>query len=138
VMVVTDACVRTIQTEAVPKQAKMGERMMTVTSGALPQNSAVAVVGSGTMGVGIAQVAAVAGHPVILYDTRTAAVPTAIQNVRHNLQKLASKGKMSADSAGSASARLRAASSLAELRGVAIVIEAIVEDLDVKRQLFTE
>lgn len=111
---------------------------MAITSDVLPQGSLVAVVGSGTMGAGIAQVAAAARHPVILYDVRTDAVPPAIQGVRQNFQKLASKGKISAESAESASARLRAASSLGELRGAGIVIEAVVEDLDVKRQLFTE
>jgi len=112
--------------------------MTAITSGALPQGSLVAVVGSGTMGAGIAQVAAAAGHPVILYDARTAAVPAAIQGVRQNFQKLASKGKLSAGLAESASARLCASSSLGQLGGAGIVIEAIVEDLDVKRQLFAE
>jgi 3-hydroxybutyryl-CoA dehydrogenase len=111
---------------------------MAVTSSAIPPESLVAVVGSGTMGAGIAQVAAGRGHPVILYDARPDAVSTAIQGIRQNFQKLASKGKISGDSAESAAQGLRAASTLGDLRGAPIVIEAIVEELEAKRQLFGE
>ena len=90
------------------------------------------------MGAGIAQVAALGGHVVVLYDSRVDAVPKAIQGIRQNLDKLVTKGKLSADAAESASARLRAASSLSELRESGIVIEAVVEDLEVKQQLFAE
>lgn len=105
---------------------------------ALPPDSLVAVVGSGTMGAGIAQVAAVSGHPVILYDTRADAVPVAIQNIRENLQKLAAKKKLSCLEAEQAGSRLRSASRLEDLRGASLVIEAVVEDFDVKRQLFSD
>jgi 3-hydroxybutyryl-CoA dehydrogenase len=90
------------------------------------------------MGAGIAQVAAAAGHPVVLYDTRADAVPVAIQSIRQAFQKLAQKGKLSPTEAESAGSRLRPATHLQELRGAAIVIEAIVEDLEVKRQLFMD
>jgi len=111
---------------------------MAVASSALPQESLVAIIGSGTMGAGIAQVAAAAGHPVVLYDIRADAVQAAIGNIRQNFQKLAAKGKLSTASAESASARLRVASNLGELREAKIVIEAIAEDLDIKRRLFRE
>lgn len=110
---------------------------MEMMSGAIPKGSLVAVVGSGTMGAGIAQVAAAAGHPVLLYDTRTDAVPLAIQSVCQTFEKLASKGKVSAEAAEKAAALLRAATKLDELRSAGIVVEAIVEDLDVKRHLFS-
>jgi 3-hydroxybutyryl-CoA dehydrogenase len=90
------------------------------------------------MGAGIAQVAASAGHPVILYDARSEAVPAAIATIRQNLQKLVSKGRLSPEGAEKASAGLRAASNLNELSGAGIVIEAILEDLGVKRQLFSD
>lgn len=90
------------------------------------------------MGAGIAQVAAAAGHPVLVYDTRTEVVPTAIAAIRQNLQKLVSKGRISAEAAAQASEALRAASSLRELSGAGMVIEAVLEDLNVKRQLFAE
>jgi 3-hydroxybutyryl-CoA dehydrogenase len=64
---------------------------------------------AGTMG---AQVAAGAGHPVIFYDAQPDAVSTAIQGIRQNFQKLASKGKISGDSTQSAAEGLRAASTL--------------------------
>jgi 3-hydroxybutyryl-CoA dehydrogenase len=110
--------------------------MTTMPSGALSQSSLVGVVGSGTMGAGIAQVAALAGHPVALYDARTDAVPKAIQGIRQSFEKLVAKRKLSTEAAENALARLRAASSLKELRESGIVIEAVVEDLEVKRQLF--
>jgi 3-hydroxybutyryl-CoA dehydrogenase len=109
-----------------------------IPSDAIPPGSLVAIVGSGTMGAGIAQVAAAAGHPVILYDTRADAVPVAIQNIRQTFQKLAQKGKLSPAEAESAGSRLRPATQLPELRGSAIVIEAIVEEIEVKRQLFAD
>ncbi|MGA8766189.1 MAG: 3-hydroxyacyl-CoA dehydrogenase [Candidatus Acidiferrales bacterium] len=109
-----------------------------MSSSALSKNSLVAVIGSGTMGAGIAQVAALAGHAVALYDSRTDAVPKAIQGIRQSFEKLVSKRKLSTEAAESASARLRAATSLTELRGSGIVVEAVVEDLEVKRQLFAE
>lgn len=107
-----------------------------MTPGAIPANGLVAVVGSGTMGAGIAQVAAAAGHPVALYDTRTDIVPIAIENIRQNFRKLAHKGKLSTTEAENAGLRLGHATDLGELRGAAIVIEAIAEDLDAKRELF--
>jgi 3-hydroxybutyryl-CoA dehydrogenase len=112
--------------------------MTTIPSGALSQSNLVGVIGSGTMGAGIAQVAAVAGHPVALFDTRTDAAPNAIQSIRQNLEKLVSKGRFSSEAVESTLARLRAASSLNELRGAGIVIEAVVEDLEPKRLLFAE
>lgn len=105
---------------------------------ALSRHSLVAVVGSGTMGEGIAQVAAVSGHPVILYDSRPGAVPVAIQNIHKNLQKLAQKKKLSCCEAEQAGSRLRAATRLEDLRSASLVIEAIVEDIDVKRRLFSD
>lgn len=111
---------------------------MTVTSSALPQDRLAAIIGSGTMGAGIAQVAAAAGHPVILYDIRADAPHAAIESVRRNLQKLAAKGKLSVASAESAAARLRVATNLGELREAKIIIEAIAEDLHIKRGLFRE
>ncbi|MDE3108882.1 MAG: 3-hydroxyacyl-CoA dehydrogenase, partial [Acidobacteriota bacterium] len=90
------------------------------------------------MGQGIAQVAAVSGHPVVLYDTRADAVPVAIQNICKNLQKLAEKNRLSLIDAEEAGSRLRSATRLQDLGGAALVIEAVVEDLDVKRQLFSD
>ena len=104
----------------------------------LDPSSLIAIVGSGAMGAGIAQVAAAAGHPVKLYDTRPEAVEAALGNIRKTFQMLADKGRMSAQAAQEAGGRLSAASSLQDLAGAALVVEAIVENLDIKRQLFAD
>lgn len=103
---------------------------------ALPASATVAVIGSGTMGAGIAQVAAVAGHPVLLYDSREGAATKAIGDIRTSLDKLANKEKIRAEVAQAASERLRVASSLQELREARLVVEAIVEQLAAKQELF--
>lgn len=105
---------------------------------ALPKGSIVAVVGSGAMGSGIAQVAAAAGHEVRLYDTRPEAVNKAIADIAKAYAKLVEKGRMGAAEADLAHERLQPAASLNDLSGAALVVEAIVENLDVKRKLFTD
>ncbi|PHV04176.1 3-hydroxyacyl-CoA dehydrogenase PaaC [Janthinobacterium sp. BJB412] len=105
---------------------------------ALSTDKIVAVVGSGAMGAGIAQVAAVAGHTVKLYDTRPEAVAKALADIAKVFAKLVDKERMSAADAAAANARLRGAATLAELADAALVVEAIVENLDVKRGLFAE
>jgi 3-hydroxybutyryl-CoA dehydrogenase len=87
----------------------------------------VAVVGAGTMGAGIAQVAAAAGHPVLVYDALPGAAGHAIAKVR---ERVARRG---GDPSG---LDLTAASDLTGLAAAGIVIEAIAEDLAVKRALF--
>jgi 3-hydroxybutyryl-CoA dehydrogenase len=98
----------------------------------------VAVIGSGRMGAGIAQVAAAAGHPVSLYDVNSDAVSSAIQGVRESFQKLVAKKRMTAEVCGAAQSRLGTASSIGELKGAKLVIEAVLEDLETKRQVFRE
>ncbi|MES2320308.1 MAG: 3-hydroxyacyl-CoA dehydrogenase PaaH [Pseudomonadota bacterium] len=105
---------------------------------ALEKGSIVAVIGSGAMGSGIAQVAAAAGYEVRLFDTRPEAVAKAIADIGKMYAKLAEKGRMSADEAAAAGARLHPVAELREMAGAAIVIEAIVENLDVKRMLFAD
>jgi 3-hydroxybutyryl-CoA dehydrogenase len=105
---------------------------------ALAQGSVVAVIGSGAMGSGIAQVAAAAGYDVRLFDTRPDAVVKAIADIGKVYGKLVEKGRMSGEDAAAASARLHPLGSLHEVAGAAIVIEAIVENLDVKRMLFAD
>ncbi|MGZ5199549.1 MAG: 3-hydroxyacyl-CoA dehydrogenase PaaH [Telluria sp.] len=105
---------------------------------ALPKGSIVAVVGSGAMGSGIAQVAAAAGHEVRLYDTRPEAVNKAIADIAKTYAKLVEKGRMGAAEADLAHERLQPAASLNDLSDAALVVEAIVENLDVKRKLFAD
>lgn len=105
---------------------------------ALPPDVVVAVIGAGAMGAGIAQVAASAGHPVRLYDTRPQAAANAIAGIRANLARLVDKGKLDAAAATAAGERLSPVDQLAELAGSGLAIEAIVEDLAAKRTLFAE
>ena len=74
----------------------------------------------------------------MLYDSQTDVVPKAIENLHNTLSRLASKGKLSAEDAAKASARLRSASSLQDFRGTSLIIEAVVENLEIKRRLFSE
>lgn len=98
----------------------------------------VGVIGAGTMGSGIAQVAAQAGHPVVLYDTRRQAVDRALDALRTTLTKLVEKGRLTDEQAKGIHARILPAGDLKELEGCGLVIEAIVEDLGVKQRLFAD
>ncbi|NBW00637.1 MAG: 3-hydroxyacyl-CoA dehydrogenase PaaC [Betaproteobacteria bacterium] len=105
---------------------------------ALPVSTPIAVVGAGAMGAGIAQVAASAGHRVMLLDNRPGAAAQAVQSIAAQLNRLAEKGKLTAQTAQAASARLVAATQLSELVDCGLVIEAIIEDLQAKRKLFLD
>ena len=98
----------------------------------------VAVIGAGTMGSGIAQVAAQAGHSVVLFDTRREAVDKALAGLRKTLDKLVEKGKLTAEQADGIHGRITPASDLKDLSGSGLVIEAIIEDLGIKQKLFAE
>ena len=104
----------------------------------LEKKSVVAVIGSGAMGAGIAQVAAVAGHTVRLYDTRLGAVGQAIAGIGKALARLVEKGRLGAAEADLARERVLPMRALDEAADAALVVEAVVEDLDVKRVLFAE
>jgi 3-hydroxybutyryl-CoA dehydrogenase len=94
----------------------------------------VGVIGSGAMGAGIAQVAAVAGHQVVIYDNNEAALQKAEKNLSATLHKLQEKGKLAA--ADEVIGRLSYTSKLEGLAACKLVIEAIVENLAVKQQVF--
>ena len=98
----------------------------------------VLVVGAGIMGMGIAQVAAQAGHQVWVYDTRADAVVEAKQKLADSLAALVAKGKMTADAVQAALSRITPVAQLSEAAHVDLVVEAIVENLSVKRSLFQE
>ncbi len=98
----------------------------------------VAVVGTGTMGQGIAQVALVAGHPVRLYDAAPGRAEEAARSIAARLSRLVDKGRLDAAGRDAALARLRPAAQLTDLAGSALVIEAILEQLTAKQKLFDE
>ncbi len=95
------------------------------------------LVGTGIMGRGIAQIAAQGGIRVILYDTRADAALAAREYVTGQLTKLAEKGKVSKEVAEAAASRLDIANVMTQLSPCHVVIEAIVEDLTAKRELFS-
>lgn len=103
-----------------------------------PTFRTVGVAGAGAMGRGIAQIAAQAGADVQLYDTQPDAVTRAIQDISSQWDRLLEKGRMDAAAVQTAKQRLRPADSLQALAGCDLVIEAIVERLEVKQQLFAQ
>src|SRR5256886_11601084 len=99
----------------------------------------VAVVGAGTMGHGIAYVAALAGFEVRLTDSRADAIPLAVRKIGDLLEGGVKRGKLSEADLSAVAARLRPERELsAALRHAEVVIEAVVEDLAVKQRLFAE
>jgi 3-hydroxybutyryl-CoA dehydrogenase len=107
-------------------------------SAAIAQGSVVAIIGSGAMGAGIAQVAAASGYRIKLYDTRAEAVDKAINDIGKMYGKLVEKGKMSGEAAAAARERIEPVTALEQVADAQLVVEAIVENLDVKRKLFAE
>ncbi|MFB7395582.1 3-hydroxyacyl-CoA dehydrogenase [Streptomyces sp. NPDC056191] len=106
--------------------------------GPVGRDRTVAVVGTGTMGQGIAQVALVAGHPVRLYDSAPGRAEEAVAALTARLDRLVEKGRLDATAREAAVGRLSAARDLGELGDAALVVEAIVELLPVKQQLFAD
>ncbi|HWG84222.1 MAG TPA: 3-hydroxyacyl-CoA dehydrogenase NAD-binding domain-containing protein, partial [Deinococcales bacterium] len=98
----------------------------------------VAVLGAGTMGSGIAQVVARSGVPVKLYDALPGAAERSSARVTSDLQRLAERGKISPPDAAAAAERVSAAGTLADLAGADLVVEAVPEDLELKRRLFRD
>jgi 3-hydroxybutyryl-CoA dehydrogenase len=99
----------------------------------------VGVLGAGTMGAGIAQVAAMAGHRVVVADTRAAALDQARAGAAKALGREVEKGRLTAEKAKEIAGRMGfvpAGDDLAAFAGAGLVIEAIVEDLGVKRDVF--
>ncbi|MBI5717213.1 MAG: 3-hydroxyacyl-CoA dehydrogenase [Burkholderiales bacterium] len=98
----------------------------------------VLVVGAGIMGAGIAQVAAQAGHAVKLFDTREGAAAEAKARLAATLEGLVAKGKLAAEAAAVTAARIQPVAALETAADVALVVEAVIERLDVKRTLFKQ
>ena len=98
----------------------------------------VAIIGSGTMGSGIAQVAATAGCEVKVFDTNHEALNRSKANLENVLSKLVEKEKITNDEKLRIIGNISFASSLSELSHSDLVIEAIIENLEVKRKLFSD
>lgn len=98
----------------------------------------VGVVGFGAMGSGIAQVCAMSGFTVAVREVDQAAIDRGWRAVDSSLARVVKAGRMSEDDAKAARARMSASTSLADLRGCDLVIEAVLEIADVKRTVFEE
>lgn len=100
--------------------------------------SIVGVVGAGTMGAGIAQVAAAAGHEVRLFDVRQGASQAAIDAIAKGLAGQVEKGRLDAGERQATLSRLAPVASLEALREAGLVVEVIVENLEAKQSLMRE
>jgi 3-hydroxybutyryl-CoA dehydrogenase len=98
----------------------------------------VLVIGAGIMGAGIAQVAAQAGHAVMLFDARDGAAAEARRKLAAGLEALATKGKIDPEVAQATVARIEVADTIDAAARAGLVVEAIVENLDAKRGLLRQ
>lgn len=99
---------------------------------------AVGVVGCGLMGSGIAQVAAQAGHSVVVREVNDQLVEKGLQSIGKNMERLVTKGTLSAGDRDAAKGRLRGTTKLEDLKDCDIVIEAIIEQLPAKKELYMQ
>ncbi len=99
------------------------------------KDTIVGVIGAGAMGSGIAQVAAMAGHNVVLFDTNEAALDKAKNSLQKTLEKLVEKGKIG--SVQEITERFTYATQTNAFANCSLIIEAIVENLDVKKKVFS-
>ncbi|MBK8349570.1 MAG: 3-hydroxybutyryl-CoA dehydrogenase [Saprospiraceae bacterium] len=96
----------------------------------------VGIIGAGAMGTGIAQLAAMAGCEVRLYDTNKVAGSGALHNIGESIQKFISKGVFSPEEGVAVRGRIYICEKLETLSDADMIIEAIIEDLNIKKELF--
>lgn len=98
----------------------------------------VGVIGSGAMGSGVAQVAATAGHSVVVYDSNAAALEKSKSLLDSTLKKLVEKQKLTEQKAAGIYSNISYAGDLKPFAGCGLIIEAVIENLEVKQKLFAE
>lgn len=98
----------------------------------------VGIIGAGTMGIGIAQVAATNGCKVWVYDANPKQVETATVGLEKTLTRLVDKQKISAEKMTGILANISIATELKDFKGCELIIEAIIENKDIKTKVFTE
>ena len=97
----------------------------------------VGIIGAGAMGSGIAQVAATAGHSVVLFDTKTEALSLSKSKLASVMDRLVEKGRLTSEEAQDIQKRISYADHMKALSESGIIIEAIIENLDVKKGVFS-
>ncbi|MGV0967844.1 MULTISPECIES: 3-hydroxyacyl-CoA dehydrogenase NAD-binding domain-containing protein [unclassified Empedobacter] len=98
----------------------------------------IGIIGGGAMGSGIAQVFAQYGHPVVLYDTNKEALDRSKQNLAKTFEKLVAKEKYTAEKAQEIQNNIEYADSLSAFASIDLMIEAIIENLDIKKSVFKQ
>lgn len=98
----------------------------------------IAVIGAGTMGSGIAQACTLAGHEVVLVDTAAEALPRALAGIQHSLERLVKRERVSQEQATEALARITTRADYQQLSDAEVVIEAVYESIEVKREVWGE
>ncbi|RFC55343.1 3-hydroxybutyryl-CoA dehydrogenase [Brumimicrobium aurantiacum] len=98
----------------------------------------VGVLGAGTMGAGIAQVAAQSGHKVVLVDVNQEAINTAKEKLLKIIERLIEKGKWTQDFGDEVFGRILFSNEVEDFKGAGLIIEAIVENIDIKHSVFSK
>ena len=98
----------------------------------------VSIIGAGTMGSGIAQIAATKGHEVCLYDSFDGAIENAEKKIEKILNRLVEKEKISKEDKKNILSKINFTKDLKEIKGSGLVIEAIIENLEIKQKTFKE
>jgi len=98
----------------------------------------IGVIGAGTMGNGIAQVAAEAGFKVIMRDIEDSFVQRGLGTIAKNLARAVEKGKKNKEEADAVTARLKGTTKLEDLKSADLVIEAVIENMELKKELYGE
>jgi 3-hydroxybutyryl-CoA dehydrogenase len=98
----------------------------------------VSIIGAGTMGAGIAQIAATKGHEVCLYDSFNGAIETAEEKLRKILNRLVEKKRITQEENEKTLSRINFTKNIKEIQGSGLVIEAIIENLEIKQSVFAE
>src|SRR5215831_2544376 len=102
----------------------------------MPEIETVGVLGAGTMGHGIAQVAAQAGYRTFLYDVSLELAERGVRRVGENLQRGMERGKVTSEQKEATLRHLSAVCHLADVARCGLVIEAIPEDIELKKKMF--
>ncbi len=98
----------------------------------------IGVLGAGTMGNGIAQVAAQSGHQVVMRDIEQRFIDSGMEMIRKNLSRSVEKGRMTEDEKEAVLSRITSTLKMEDLSGSDVFIEAVIEDAQLKKKVFEE